>query len=156
MLSFNPCVSVFSEFHPGNWRFLFPEMEDKLVRTVRTFIFAGVWVNMHVLLRDSLCANTRAPILLLDVLLSPPALGVLSRGYLSNVHQVGLWASTSCSWGHGPKWPLQRGRCMCVCTPSNWAIVSSGEGGSTFLLLSVHFEFIFAIYNVIFVLIFGF
>lgn len=39
---------------------------------------------------DSLCANMRVPVLLLEVSLSPPALGVLSRGYLSNVHQAGL------------------------------------------------------------------
>lgn len=30
---FSPCVSAFSEFHPANWRLLFPEMEDKLERT---------------------------------------------------------------------------------------------------------------------------
>lgn len=123
------------------------------VANAPAFLLAWVWADWTIYLAiwDAVCAyesaNPAASSRALNAhfkcsFLSPC---VWSKGYLSSAHEVGLWTWCTCSWGYGPKQPLQRQWCTCVHRPRNWALISSGKGGPSFCSFWSSDTFIFAI-----------
>lgn len=111
---------------------------------------------MHFAMWDSLCAIMRAPILLLEVPLFPPALGVLSRGYFSTVPHITLWPAAVSRQGVTQSGPCREGGlCLCLGQVTELSFLLEKVDPASCFSQS-HFRFIFVIYNVIFVLIFSF